>query len=298
MIQFRKAKDSFLYNIKSEKYYDFRHNTNIIGHSHKKLTNLVKDSISSAWNLQIDSIYHRRFMKFMETNFSDKYHIKFSFSLQEFFLKLFNKFNNSKIDIIGERFKKYISYNEISINNDNNNDYNIKIYDFAEIYLNFGGNKEKINKYVEGIDKNNLAVFNYFWYPSFEININKADIVILPEIYCGNFKYVIILISKELNEFANFCEEIHSVPSLYLSSSLKNYYVAKSLEENNIKIENNDFIFADRIFSYKNISQIDNLYNKFLEKNILLNNIPPFYSYLPINLEEYQRKYVLRAFND
>jgi|GEM_PF-1309121 len=292
----KKAKEAFVYDIKSNKYYDFKNNTNILGHSYKKLTTIVKNHISSSWDIYNNSIYHRRFIKHLNNLFGDKYHITCCFSLIEFISRLINYSINQRfnIEIIGENFKIWFDKN-FNYKNIINSSKNINIYDMAKIYLSFKGNKEKIENQIR-LNKYRINILNYYWYPYLDISLNDADLIILPEIYSGNFKYIILLINKESlisDKKSYYSTSINEIPSLYIVSSLKLYHLIKQIETNNpINLGWDGFNQAGRIFIYKETSQYKKIIYDFLNKNIILNKEPPFYNYLPLLLEEYQVKFL------
>ncbi|HOV15444.1 MAG TPA: hypothetical protein PK771_14245, partial [Spirochaetota bacterium] len=129
----RKAKDNYLYDIKQSKYFDLRYNTNIIGFSNKKLTTVVKNSISSCWNIKDNSICHNRFKTFISKKFGDQYILTSATGLKEFFLLLKNFFSDHSFTFYGERFQKYLNQNKITFN-ETKNSKNVAIFDMSELY--------------------------------------------------------------------------------------------------------------------------------------------------------------------
>ena len=292
----KKAKGTFIYDIHGGRFYDLQKNSNILGHSYKKLTTIVKNNISSKWNISDGTFYHIRMKKLFEKLFSSNYFLRTSSSLIEFILRLNNYCvdNLYNINFFGERFNLWIK--------EKNNIFNIErkktqkdiiIYDMAEIFLRAKGDIQKFNDFIKKLKKEEITVFNYFWYPYLDLNINNADIIILPEIYSGNFCYLNVLINKKISKYNQFSNELESIPSLYISSSLKMFYLIKRIEkEKEIKLKWNNFIQAGRLFSYNDIYNNDKIVDKYFKNNIILSKKPPFYNYLPLNLEDYQIKYL------
>lgn len=295
----KKGKDIFLYDIKSNRYYDLQRNSNIIGHSNKKLTTIVKNNISSRWNITGDTIYHRRLRSLFNRIFSANYFLTSSFCLIEIILRLHNySINNSyNLYINGDRFNLWFNEKFNNIKTKIKNEFkNIIIYDMAEIFLSSNGDFNRFEEDVGKLKKGDITVYNYYWYPYPDIITNSADLIILPEIYSGNFNYLNILINKSIiNEQKLFSNELEDIPSLYISSSLKMYHIIKGFQKNNyINLKWDNIIQAGRIFTSDNLNEYKNITERYLEKNIILSKDPPYYNYLPIDLEEYQIKY-LRA---
>jgi hypothetical protein len=289
----KKAKENFIYDIHSNKFYDFRSNTNIAGFSHKRLTTFVKDNVSSAWNIKDNSIHHNRFKKQIEQLFGENFILKSSHSIEEFFSRLI--LTNPDIDFTGKNQTQWLKEKHI-ITENNSNSKKIFVIDMAELFLESGENIEMFNENISKIKHDGIVIFNYFWFPLLEISTTGADIIILPELYSGNFGFVNVLV-KENNY--NFLNEFENIPSLFASSALKNYFVIKSCTgspEGRFNLLNKNFKVSGRIFIPENLAEIENLTKIFEEKNILINNKPPFYNYLPINLEEYQIKYLKKVF--
>ena len=170
----------------------------------------------------------------------------------------------------------------------------------AEIYLKADGNKDRFSAEIKKIKKGNITVFNYFWYPESDIITGDADIIVLPEIYSGNFSYINILLNNNssiIKDRNYLTSELENIPSLYISSSLKLYFLMEKIIKNDIiKLKWNNLIFSNRIFSFIELEakKINDISKKFLENNILLAGNPPYYSYLPLMLEDYQKKFFMR----
>ena len=294
----KKAKDIFLYDIYDGRFYDLQRNSNILGHSYKKLTSLVKNDISSKWNISGNTVYHYRMKKIFEKLFSPDYHLSASFSLHEFILSLNNySINNSyNLKFKGERFKLWLEEKCNIIKKDKENlQKNIIIYDMAEIFLRAEGDYNKFNDLVKNLKKEEITVFNYFWYPYLDLNIDNADIIILPEIYSGNFNFSLILFNKNMKNYNQLCIDVEYIPSLYIASSLKMYYLIRRIKtEKKINLKWNNFIQARRLFSYKDINEYENIIDNYFNKNIILSKDPPYYNYLPLVLQDYQVKYLLK----
>ena len=78
---------------------------------------------------------------------------------------------------------------------------------------------------------------------------------------------------------------------------MKQYHIIKRTIPSLLKLEWNDVIQSGRIFAFKNTKEnyINDMVNKYNEKNILLNNRPPYYNYLPLVLEDFQVKYLSKV---
>lgn len=294
----KKAKGIFLHDIHDVKYYDLQKNSNILGHSYKKLTTLIKNDISSRWNILESTIYHSRMRKLFEKLFTPDYFLTALLSLDEFILKInnYSLSNSYNLKLIGERFNLWLkdNYNLSNIKTGEIQK-NIIIYDMAEIFLQFDGDSKKFNDFIKDIKREEITVFNYLWYPYLDIKTDNVDIIILPEIYSGNFKYINILINKKrVKNFYQFTGQFECIPSLYISSSLKMYYLIKKMEYDHkmINLKTNKFIQSGRLFSYRDIKYYNNLIEEYFNKNIILSNAPPFYNYLPLILEDFQIKYL------
>ena len=136
----------------------------------------------------------------------------------------------------------------------------------------------------------NLKIGNYYFYPELDINLIDFDIIILQEFLNGNFCYLNLVVKRD-SIFENIFDNPEQIPSLYISASLKNYYLIKRY---NIKFPNflNETLFLqkNRLFILKNIK--DNILEYLLSKRIIVNKSLPFYNYLPIILEEHEIKYL------
>jgi hypothetical protein len=292
----KKAKNSYLYDLKSQKYYDFRNNSNILGYSYKRLTNHVKNDISGNWNIKSNTVSHLRILKLFEKLFGNEYTVRSCFSIEEFFSRIFLNFkDNYSFKVIGVNFHSWLEKrNILPCNNSSKNE--VSIIDMNDIFINFNGDINGFKDHVRKIKKNGILIFNYYWFPYSDIETSDADVVILPEIFSGNFNYLNILIRNKLNEFINAVNSIEDIPSLYLSSSLKNYFLIKHLMLNNevLRLNEKKFKQSGRLFVL-NDADTEKISLEFEKKNILINSIPPFYNYLPILLEVNQRKYLRKV---
>jgi hypothetical protein len=296
----KKRKDIFLYDLNGNKYYDFSTPLNIIGFSNKRLTHYIKNHISGTLRLTGSTIYHRRLKALFKELFGDEYELYAALSLEEIFLKMEALFlNEFAIEPVGERFKEWYP-NRVPSGEKNGKAKKIKTYDMTELYLNAGSDRTKA---FENVNKNDsVKILNYFWYPEIELNTLDADLVILPELYSGNFSYLNILLrktSKLYDKAKRALTEIEEIPSLYIASSLKYYYLIK--EEKNIampvKLEVENILQTGRLFSFKEFDK-EKIIDKskiFYDNKIVINTNAPFYSYLPLRLEDYQKKYLKRV---
>jgi hypothetical protein len=295
----RKAKGAYVKDIKHNLFYEFDKNINILGHSHKKLTTIAKNNISSSWNLTGNTIYHARIRKLFSRLFPGQYNIYSSFSLEEIFLKLYiySEKNSCSLELFYDNFCSWLTKKcGLDLKNKSSGK-KIIVYDMAQIFLDAKGDMENFNQAVSGLKKGNITVFNYFWFPYPEISSDNADMIILPEIFSGNFKYVNMLIDKKLEKDLNLFHAIEEVPSLYISSSLKAYYIIKSITEGlTARLDWKNFIQAKRLFVYEHPEEPSyrEVMEKFKGEKIFLNQDPPYYNYLPINLLEHQKKKLSR----
>ncbi len=295
----KKGKGAFLYDIKGGRFYDFQKNSNILGHSYKKLTTIVKNNISSKWNISEDTVSHKRMRKLFEDLFTSNYYLTSVSSLSEFIFRLNNYalYNSFNLNISGERFNLWFSENCNLISNDKKDSKkNIIIYDMAEFFLQSEGNFNEFIKIVKKIKKEEITILNYFWYPYLNIDTCNADIVILPEIYSGNFNYINVLINKKsIDKYKQLTTQLENIPALYLASSLKMFYLIKNIDTSiSVNLNRDNIIQAGRLFSYKELNAYNKEIDKYADKNIVLSKKPPFYNYLPLILEEYQIKYLTK----
>jgi len=292
---FKKAKGPFLISSADEKFYNLSTNSNILGYSYKKLTSIVKNNISTSWNINAETIYHARLKKLFEKIFTKDYYAVCCPSLEDFFYRsaAFHSENFINFKISGTSFQKWFDSN-VFIKNNSNADQLIDLIDMTELYLQYNGNNSGIEIAVNKINNGKYKILNYFWYPVTDIKLYNSDIIILPEIYSGNFNFIFILIKKDSVLYKNlntYLSDINTLSSLYISSSLTNYYLIKKNENKKIlKLNWNGIKQVNRLFTAEDLSD----YKKYKKKYILLNENPPYYNYLPIILEEYQYKYLKR----
>ncbi|HNZ25778.1 MAG TPA: hypothetical protein PLG34_03385 [Spirochaetota bacterium] len=283
---FKKAKGAYLYDIKSEKFFDFRFNSAIFGYSYKKISTRLKNSISNAMSVVGDSVYSRRLLKIFAKDFSEEYEPFFISSLEEFILKLENFAinNNYKLAYFGERFVKFISrlLAKKKINSDNPD---IRVIDAAQYYL----DEKQILVFEDKIN-----IINYYYYPEYAPDTFGADLIILPEFMSGGLKNIYLMIKKKSVLKNIFSQTVFELPSFYIEIALNYYRVIKSPEYrllNVPKLKWKDVVQKGRIFSFTN--EDDELVNKFKQNNILINPFPD-YNYLPLILEDYQKERLLK----
>jgi len=153
------------------------------------------------------------------------------------------------------------------------------------------------NRYIT---KNN-TILNYYYYPSTTFELADSTFAILPKTFSGNFNYVTVIIKSDSQFFDKLKNISCNIPSLYLLSSLKNIFVIKQLEKLNIeKIPNltsDKILQKGRLFIFKEESAaLNELYNYLYEKNILINSNPPYYNYLPLCMNEHQKRHIENIF--
>lgn len=277
MVIIRKAKGPYIFYLnKKNKYFDFSSNSNILGYSFKKLTTIVKNDISSRWNIKRYSIYHRRMEKLLTRLYGSCYVWKYCFSLKEFFLRLLPYFN---INIKGKYLQEWFNTNFSSFFK-NSSKQSITLFDMAYYYL--------FSREIE--NEGGYKIGNYYFYPELDFNLINFDIIILQEFLSGNFCYLNILVKKG-SIFENIFDNTNDIPSLYISSSLKNYYLIKRYK-NKFKnfLDQNLFYQKNRLFVLKKVE--DKILEYLFSKRVIINSSLPFYNYLPIILEEHQIKYL------
>lgn len=274
----KKAKAVYIFYLNDKnKYFDLTSNSNILGHSFKRVTTHVKNDISNRWRIKGESIYHKRMAKLFFNLYGSQYKWMIDFSFKDIFFRLGNYFN---IKIEGNNLLRWFNDNLNLPEKKGQKD--LIIFDMAYYYL----YDYKIEKSKE------LSILNYYHYPYLEIETLDSDLIILPEIFSGNFSYVNILV-KRGSEFENIFDRPEEIESLIISSSLKNYYLIKKYSTTNIieNILNKDMFFQrGRIFVLKNFNDKNIEYLK--SKRIIINKNPPFYNYIPIILEEHEIKYL------
>jgi len=283
---FKKAKGAYLYDIKSLKFYDFRFNDNILGYSDKKISTRLKNNISNGMSIVGNSVYCLRFLKILEKDFSEEYEPFFTNSLEEFIFKLeyFATNNNYKVQYMGERFIKYITcilpdkniYPESS---------NICVIDAAQYYL-----EDKPIPVSEG----KINVINYYRFPEYKPETLGADLVILPEFISGGMKNAYLMIKKKSALKNIIFQTLYDLPSFFIEISLNYYRAIKSLEYGLLsvpKLKWKNIVQKGRIFSFTN--EDDEPVNKFKQNGILINPFPD-YNFLPLILEDYQKKHLLK----
>jgi len=299
MKKIKKAKNCFLHDITNKKFFDLSNIDNIIGYSNKKLTHSVKNGISAAWNIEKNSIYHQRFESFIKKEFGKDYIPLFFNSIRELFLYLKLIFEKEYSIIVENNFKTLLeSYNIIFDKNHNdNNKTSINIIDCAYDLL-----MEKIPLENGYIAKNN-TVLNYYYYPSTTFVVDNSIFAILPKIFSGNFNYIAVIIKSDSPFFDKLKDISCDIPSLYLLSSLKNIFVIRQQEKLNIGripiLKSDKILQKGRLFLFncENI-ELEKLHNYLYEKNILINTKPPYYNYLPLCLNEHQKRYIENIFLD
>lgn len=291
--RFKKGKGPFLYTTESQKYYDLRQNSNILGHSLKSITTEVKNFLSSCWNLHgIETTAHYRLEKELNRIFPDNYSIRASSSIEEFLARLFLNFSGEK-QIIGEGFKDWLKERRIPYNSAIKGKRTLSIHDMADYYLS-GRTSPPVNSEFS------LNLLNYYWYPEQAIEFdNSADAVILPEIYCGNFKFIIILVKKDCKELLEASDNLESIQSLQVNSALKQYYTIKKAKKGVYPEEvREELEIKGRIITFKgpvDRTKADEITARYAKRGLLLNSEAPYYSYLPQNLTENQYNFIKRG---
>ncbi|MCG8569489.1 MAG: hypothetical protein MJB14_05065, partial [Spirochaetes bacterium] len=236
---------------------------------------------------------HIRYEKLLKQLFGEQYQISYCFSLKDFFYRLFAYHSQSPI-INGLRQKLWFQQNLQKIQTKKKSV--IQIDDMTEAFLKSDSHVEDFH--YEPQKKEKVFAVNYYWFPYVEINPPAAaDLILLPELYNGNFSFVTLLIHQKSGNLAELFETSQSIPALYLASALKMYYFIKKIPLLNMDWKWQDFQIKNRIFSFKDIGSDDNVNKvcqKYWEKGIILNSKPPFYQYLPQTLAENELRFLRR----
>jgi hypothetical protein len=293
-MQIKKAKNAYVYDSHSVKYFDFRDNSNIIGFSHKSLTTIVKNKLSNSWNITLKTIHHQRMTNLYKNMIGTDYILSASNSLEEFIARLMlNSRDSYSIEITGKNFDSWLRFKNIFPVSSTVKK-KISLFDVNELFLESGGNTDTFKNKINSLKTGNILILNYYWFPLTEVAAGSADIIILPKIFCGNFNYAGILMKKGLQEFTGLTQSICDIPSLYISSSLKNYYLIREMQEkyDGFKLNWEGFIQAQRLFIPADTGHAKKLSEILSGEKIIINENPPYYDYLPIILEDYQKKFL------
>ncbi len=291
MRKIKRAKECFFRDTTNKKFFDFSSIDNIIGYSNKKLTHVVKNGLSSAWNIENNSIYHGRFESFIKKEFGREYVPLFFNSIYELFLYIKIVFEKDyRININSDMFNLFLEESGIVFDKDINKP-QIEIIDYAYNTL-----FEK-----EIIAKEN-SILNYYLYPSTAIDIKGSLFTILPKIFSGNFSYVTLIIKQDSPIFDKLKKLSKEIPSLYLISSLKNIFLVREqekLKKEVLSLESSKIIQKGRLFIFKDSEkENNNLSDHLYEKGILINKKAPYYNYLPFLLNEHQEKHIKKVLDN
>jgi len=298
MRKIKKAKNCFLHDTTNKKIFDLSNIDNVIGYSNKKLTHSVKNGISTAWNIEKNSIYHYRFESFIKKEFGRDYIPLFFNSIRELFLYIKLTFEKEYSIIVEGNFKTLLeSYNIIFDENCSGNDKTLtNVVDCAYNLL-----MEKAYSENRCTTKNN-TILNYYYYPSTTFDVDNSIFTILPKIFSGNFNYIAVIIKSDSPFFDKLRDISCDIPSLYLLSSLKNIFVIKQLEKLSIgkipNLKSDKILQKGRLFLFRDNTDLNELYNYLYEKNILINNNIPYYNYFSLCMNEHQKRYIENIFNN
>lgn len=291
--RFKRGKGPFLYTVKNQKYYDLRRNSNILGHSLKSITTEVKNSLSSCWNLnKIETTAHYRLEKELNRIFPADYCIRSASSLEEFLARLLLNIPGERV-IQGEGFKEWLNERRLPCDNATKSPNSLYIHDMAHYYLSG-------DSYTPCEGNLSLDILNYYWYPELNFEFkSSADAIILPELYCGNFKFIIILVKEDNKKLLDATDNLDAIQSLEASSALKQYYTIKRAKKGIFpeKVKG-ELQIEGRLITFKgpiNKNQAVETTEKYAQQGLLLNSEPPYYSYLPQNLTENQYNFIKRA---
>lgn len=279
----RKAKNAFIYTIDGQKYYDLTANTNIIGHSHRLLTNMPKNALSTAWNIRGKSIWHNRFAKLISTLFGEGYTVRCASSLTDLWLRMANF--GIVPDFDSDDTLLYLESHSVKMPQANKN---IRVVEAASHYI----NNEEIP-----LDEN--VILNGWWYPELDMPLGNAKAVILPELFSGLTPTVFVLLRHDCEQDFAFLDRIENVPSFTVISAVNLYHIIRNQQKrdyNQLRLDSTIVQQRGRIFKLSGDAK--DYADKFAEKHILLNQNKPQYNYLPINLEHYQIKYLNKVFDE
>lgn len=294
----KKGKGPFLYTLGGDKYFDLRNNTNILGFSPPKLTTAVKNGLSNSWNIKgVQTVYHKRLVKLIEGLWGDTYTLRAANSPVEFWSRLSSFSGHESFTALGAGFCGWLDEQKIRFSDKGT----IVVEDKTESFL-YG----KPLEYPGGPGPYRISGANYYWYPHINPPITgEESFIMLPELFSGLFNYCLILVKKELTDLIELTQAVTDFPSLYICSSLKLYYLIKKYdsktrysqekdEDKKQRINWKGFLFKGRLFSYAGPDRktIEKKAGLFAEKKILLTRRPPYYNYIPVNLEEYHYKYL------
>ncbi|MBR6200748.1 MAG: hypothetical protein IKQ61_10880 [Spirochaetales bacterium] len=277
----RKAKNAFIYTIDGQKYYDLSSNTNIIGHSHRLLTTLPKNALSTAWNIRGTSIYHNRFLRLIHSCFGDDWTVRCASSLTDLWLRMVNA--GIKPHFCGTDTLSNLEAHSVKIPH---SEQGINIIETADDYIN---NRSVIPT------KNDIL--NGWWYPELDMPIGNAKTVILPELFSGFTPTVFVLVRKELEQDYSFLDSIETVPSFTLISAVNLYHTIRNQQNrgfNRLRLDGTIALQRGRLFRLN--GETANYASRLAEAHVIINPEPPYYCYLPINLEHYQIKYLYKVF--
>ena len=277
----KKAKNAFIYTTDGQKYYDLTSNTNIIGHSHRLLTTLPKNALSTAWNIHGTSIYHNRFLRLIRDCFGNDWTVRCASSLTELWLRMTNF--GIVPDFDSDDTPLYLESHSVKIPQDNKN---IRVIEAAAHYIN-----------NEEIPFDDNIILNGWWYPELDIPTCNAKAVILPELFSGFTPTVFVLVRQECEQDFTFLDSIDSVPSFTVISAVNLFHTIHNQQNRDfqqLRLDSQIVQQRDRLFRLNGTPA--EYAGQFAANNILINTAPPYYSYLPINLEHYQIKALSRAF--
>ena len=278
----RKAKNAFIYTIDGQKYYDLTANTNIIGHSHRLLTNLPKNALSTAWNIRGKSIWHNRFTKLIHSLFGEDYTVRCASSLTDLWLRMANF--GIVPDFDSDDTLLYLESHSVKMPQTNKN---IRVIEASSHYIN-----------NEEIPLDEDVILNGWWYPELNMPLGNAKAVILSELFSGLTPTVFVLLRHDCEQDFAFLDRIENVPSFTVISAVNLYHIIRNQQKrdyNQLKLDSTIVQQRGRIFRLSGDAK--DYADKFAEKHILINQNKPQYNYLPINLEHYQIKYLNKVFN-
>lgn len=282
---FTKAKGPYTRDLSGKGYFDLRKFTNITGYADPSITRDYKDAISSIWDLDLPSIYHKRLEKILLNGSNGDFTICVFKGIEHFYLKIAAL--SGGIRTQGLREKEYFLSKQIT-----SSEKGAVSHDMTELFL---------TKAEYTPIKSSINIMNYYYFPYAEIDYNKyvGEIIVLPGIISGNSEVVFVLIKKSFKEYIESSDELSTLRASEALLTLKYFArIKKYSHKKCFPIKSESFISNERIFSYNNLTKenVELLYAEYFEKGIILNKYPPYYSYMPLILDDNQVKKIKRIF--
>lgn len=264
-----------------------RRNDNIIGYSNPKVTTYTKNAVSTIWQLDLPSIYHKRFYKILSSLSQETHEIRFFYSYDHFFLKLFQLYGRWNATSAGET--AYLKKNSL--------------FDATSSRVILDNAMEESKH--KPLPPAEFYLFDYYYYPellsSEEIRnaLTKADFLILPALYTGYSSHLLVFIHQKHAQIRKEAAKIEDAPAILFEIAAKFYYQVRKLYPRLcFSIEHEKFQKNGRIFTIKPeyFFELEHLCRLFYQQGVILNQSPPYYNYFPLVLDPHQIKKLKRIF--